>query len=246
MLRQFWRNRLLFNWQFGLLLILLFGIPRFILVLQANVTSNYDLIPVIFILMALTPYLLLTKEGRVNTGIKKADNYSWLFYSFLLGIAACLITFVLAQLYFGYSQANWFVYISKSYAVPRTGLTAPDRLIYFIIYAIIGMTFSPIGEELFYRGIVHSSFAVKLGEQKASIIDSAAFALTHLAHFGIVYLSGSWTFLFFPALLWVLMMYLASRLFFFCKQKSGSILGAILCHAGYNFSMMYFIFYYIL
>lgn len=246
MLRQIWKSRLLINWQFGLLLILLFGIPRFILVLQANVTGNYNLIPLVFILMALTPYLLLSKEGRFSVGIKKATHNSWLFYSFIIGITTCAITFMMTHFLFNYSSENSFVYISNSYAVATTALTSSDRLIYFIIYALIGMTFSPVGEELFYRGLVHSSFKNKFGEHGASIIDSAAFALTHLAHFGIVYLSGTWQFLLGPALIWVMMMYIAGRLFFLCKQKSGSILGAILCHAGYNLSMMYFIFYYIL
>ena len=52
------------------------------------------------------------------------------------------------------------------------------------------MTFSPIGEELFYRGIVHGSFTGRFGEQKASFFDSLTFAITHLAHFGIVYVLG--------------------------------------------------------
>jgi hypothetical protein len=108
------------------------------------------------------------------------------------------------------------------------------------------MTFSPIGEELFYRGIVHGSFAKELGERKASIIDSLAFALTHLAHFGIIYLSGNWHFLFLPAIMWVIFMFMASRIFFICKQKTGSIYGAIISHAAFNLTMMYFIFYHIL
>ena len=108
------------------------------------------------------------------------------------------------------------------------------------------MTFSPIGEELFYRGLVHGSFVKILGEQKASVADSMAFALTHLAHFGIVYFLDSWHFLFVPALLWVVSMFMTSRVFFLCKEKTGSILGAILSHAAFNLTMMYFIFYHIL
>ncbi len=242
MLRQIWKDRIVLNWQFGLSLILLLGIPRFILVLQANMTGNYNLIPVIFMLMILSPYLLLSKSGRTHIGIKRPVKISRLFYCFLSGIGACIIAFSIATFFFGFSMENCFVYISKSYAVPAA-LSSSDRLIYFIIYALIGMSFSPIGEELFYRGLVHSSFADQFGEKQASAIDSSAFALTHLAHFGIVYLAGTWKFLFFPALLWLLMMYLASRLFFICKQKSGSLIGAILCHSGFNLAMMYFIFY---
>ncbi|MBX2964541.1 MAG: CPBP family intramembrane metalloprotease [Cyclobacteriaceae bacterium] len=246
MLRPAWQNIFRFNWLFGLLLILLLGIPRFILVLQANVTGNYNFIPVIFILMMIAPVVFLTKEGRRTIGIKKPANYHWLLYSFLAGIAACAVMFLTAELLFNETISNWFVYISKSYAVSQTGLTESDRLIFFVIYSIIGMTFSPIGEEVFYRGIVHGSFAVQYGNQKASVIDSLAFALTHLAHFGIIYISGRWSFLLLPSLLWVFFMFMASRLFFVCKQKTGSILGAVVSHAGYNLAMMYFIFYHIL
>ena len=121
-----------------------------------------------------------------------------------------------------------------------------EKQIYFLIYAVVGMTFSPIGEELLYRGIIHGSFATQLGERKASWVDSLAFAVTHLAHFGIVFISGAWTFFLLPGLLWVIFMGAVSLLFLACKEKTGSILGAILCHAGYNFAMVYFIFYYIL
>ena len=151
-----------------------------------------------------------------------------------------------ATLFYDHTLSNWFVYISKSYTASGKVIPASEKLIYFIIFAATAITFSPIGEELFYRGVVHGSFATGLGERKASIADSAAFALTHLAHFGIVYISGTWHFFFVPALLWVIFMFVASRLFFLCKEKSGSLAGAVICHASYNLAMTYFIFYYIL
>lgn len=105
------------------------------------------------------------------------------------------------------------------------------------------MIFSPVGEEIFFRGIVHSSIANSLGDTKASIIDSSAFALTHISHFGLIFMFGEWKFLMFPTILWVLSMFLISRLFFYCKKYSGSIAGSIICHAGFNLGMTYSIFY---
>lgn len=246
MLRPIWRNLFKFNWVFGLLLLILLGIPRFILVLHANVTGNYTLIPLIFVLMIIAPVIFLTISGRRDIGIRKPTNYYWLFYSFLAGMSLCAVIFMAAELLFNETISNWFVYISRSYKVSNNGLAERDRLIFFIIYAVIGMTFSPIGEELFYRGIIHGSFATQFGDQKASVFDSLAFALTHLAHFGIIYNSGTWSFPFLSALLWVFFMFIASRLFFLCKENAGSILGAIFSHAGFNLTMMYFIFYHIL
>jgi hypothetical protein len=196
--------------------------------------------------MCIVPYLLLTKEGKRKIGLVKPGNNMWLIYSLLIGVSASACMFSIAEILFGNSLGNWFVYISRSYTTASYHLIDADRLTYFIIYAITSMTFSPIGEELFYRGIVHASFASDMNENTASVWDSVAFSLTHLAHFGIVFIGGKWKFILFPALLWIAGMFFSSRLFFLCKQKTRSIAGAIICHAGFNISMIYFIFYHIL
>lgn len=245
LLRSFWQNILTYNWKLGILLILLFGIPRFIIVLEANISGSYGLVSIIFMLMWITPFILLNKKGRTYIGIRKPQNYKWLLYSFLIGAAFCSFMFVSSQLLFGDSISNSFVYISKSYTLPRGEPTAINKLILFITFSLTGMTFSPIGEEFLYRGVIHGSFVERFGEQKASLFDSLAFSITHLAHFGIIYNLGKWDFLFFPALLWVSGMFILSQLLFRCKQMTGSIWGAVIGHAGYNFGMMYWIFYHI-
>jgi membrane protease YdiL (CAAX protease family) len=144
--------------------------------------------------MWFAPIILLTKTGRRYIGIKKPANYYWLLYSAIAGAALCVMVFTIGILLYKYAYSNWFVYIAKSYRASGIDLSGSQRQIYFLIYSLTGITFSPIGEELFYRGIVHGSVAGRFGEQKASIFDSLAFALTHLAHFGIVYISGGWHF----------------------------------------------------
>lgn len=236
-----------FNWQFGLTLILLFGIPRFFIVLNANQTGNYNFTSIIFLIMWITPFILLTRKGRKFIGIKKTKKYGWLIYSFLIGITVSTIIYFIGKWFYQDSINHWFVYISKSFnSIPIEELKGNSKHIHFVVFAFIGMTFSPIGEELLYRGLIHQSFVAKFGNNKASIIDSLAFATVHLAHFGIIYVSGTWQILFVPALLWMLLMFLTSRIFFFCKSKTESIYGAILSHAGFNLAMTYFIFYHIL
>ena len=156
-----------------------------------------------------------------------------------------IIYFIGFQL-FGNEISNWFVYISKSYSIDKSAIGPNNLLIYFLIYAAASMIFSPVGEELFYRGLVHQCFQEKFGSNRSSQIDSTAFAITHLAHFGIVFHQGKWQFLMVPATIWVLLMYMASRLFFICKLQSGSLLGPIISHAAFNITMVYLIFYHIL
>lgn len=225
------------KWVLGLFLILLFGIPRFILVLKSYVSGQSQWVSIVFTLMFFTPLIFLRKSGRREMGLKKSTRSWWLVWGFLLGCGMCLLLFAITRLAFGLDISNPFVYIAS-----LANTDSPSG-IYFLIYMIIIMTFSPIGEELFYRGLVHQAFREALGEGRASVIDSSAFALTHLAHFGIVYASGGWKLLPLPSLLWVVSMFLTCMVFNRVRRESGSILGAILTHAGFNFGMGFLFFY---
>src|SRR5687768_3902342 len=136
MLRPPWKNLFRSNILFGFAMILLLGVPRFIIVLNANVTGNYNLITVIFLFMWIAPFIFLTKQGRRDIGMKKPIDAKWLFYSVISGIILCAIMFFIAQLLYDHSLSNWFKYISKSYSVSATPLTEADRMIYFIIYSV--------------------------------------------------------------------------------------------------------------
>ena len=232
-LRPFWSRFFSYNWKFGLFLILIICIPRFILVLNANSGGNNGYIGLIMTISAIAPFLFLTKFGRNQIGITKPQNFKWLFIALMGGLIASLLLHFIGQFLYDNSFQNWYQYIGKSM----------DKSKGFAIIATMGMIFSPIGEELFFRGIVHTSFTKSIGEKKASIVDSSAFALTHISHFGLVFINNTWDFYFIPTMIWVSSMFLVSLLFFTFRKKVGSILGAILCHAAFNFGMTYSIFY---
>jgi uncharacterized protein len=244
-LRPFWRSIFSFNWKFGLFLILVVCIPRFILVLNANASGNYGSIGLIMAISAIAPFIFLSKNGRKEIGITKPKKYNWLLIAFVSGLFASFLLYLLGQTLYGNAYENWYNYIGKSYKIP-TSISQNDKNILFAIMAFTGMTFSPIGEELFFRGIVHSSFAKSIGERKASIVDGTAFALTHISHFGLVFINNKWDFFTTPTIIWVTSMFLVSILFFTFKKHSGSILGAIICHAAFNLGMTYCIFYLLL
>lgn len=241
-LRPFWAKWFRFNWKFGLLLLVLICVPRFILVLNANVSGSYGSIGVLMLLSAIVPFVFLNADGRRKIGLTKPSNPAWLVLAFAGGLAFSLVLYYVGLQLYGNSSSNWYVYIARSYNI-APGMAAADKNLMFWIVALTGMTFSPIGEEFFFRGIVHSSFAASIGDRRASVVDAAAFALVHLSHFGLVFINQQWSFLPGPALLWILSMFLVSLLFFTSRQKSGSILGAVLCHAGFNLGMIYSIFY---
>ena len=241
-LKPFWRKIFNFDWKFGLFLILLICIPRFALVLQANQTANYSWLGLIMLISAIVPFLFLSKKGRRKIGLKKPENLNWVIIALVIGLVFSISLYYLGVGLYGNSFENWYYYIGKSYNIPA-GIDGEGKLILFSIMALTGMTFSPIGEELFFRGIVHSSMATSLGDRKASLIDSSAFALVHISHFGLVFVNQEWRFLLVPTIIWVLSMFCVSILFYICRKRSGSILGAILCHAAFNLGMIYCIFY---
>lgn len=241
-LRPFWSRHFSYDWKLGLVLILLICIPRFFLVMRANMTGSYQLIGIVMVVSALVPFIFLNREGLKQIGIVRPSSLRMILGSLVAGLIAGLFLYVIGEGLFGEGEGNWYRYIGRSYRIPEE-IAAHDRLILFAITASMGLIFSPIGEELFFRGIVHDAFARSIGENGASMVDSAAFALTHLAHFGLVYYNLEWRFLMRPALLWVIAMFLVGRLFFYFKQATGSLLGAILCHAAFNLAMIYSIFY---
>lgn len=241
-LRPFWGKLFKFNWKFGLFLIALVCIPRFILVLQANQSGNYGPIGSIMFVSAVVPFIFLNKYGRKKIEIKGTGKIGGLILSLIIGIAFSLLLYIIGIELYGNSFHNWYEYIAKSYNIPK-GISGNDKLIIFAIMASTGMIFSPIGEELFFRGIVHGSFAKSIGDKKASVVDSLAFATTHIAHFGLVFVNGIWSFYPIPTIIWVIGMFLVSVLFFRMKKLTSSLLGAICCHAGFNLGMIYSIFY---
>lgn len=241
-LKPFWSRLFRFNWKFGLFLILAVCIPRFLLVLNANTTGNYGSIGIIMFISAIAPFVFLTTHGRRQSGLTGTRKYGRLLIAFMVGLLFSYMLYLLGELLYGNNYHNWYNYIGSSYKIPE-GIKGSSKAVLFSIMSLTGVTFSPIGEELFFRGIVHTSFARSIGDQKASLVDSTAFALTHISHFGLVFAGQQWQLLPVPALIWVSGMFVVSLLFFTFKQYAGSILGAIVCHAGFNLGMIYCIFY---
>ena len=241
-LRLVWTRFFNFNWKFGLFLILIVCIPRFLLTLNANKTGDYSIIGLIMILSALTPFIFLTKSGRKSIGITKPKNHGWLLIAFIAGLIFSFILYYLGQNLYGNSYPNWYHYIGTSYNIP-TEINHNQKAFLFVIMAMTGMIFSPIGEEFFFRGIIQSAFSESIGEEVSSVVSSSAFAVTHIAHFGLVYINGQWDFLPIPTFIWVAGMFILSMAFILFKISSGSVLGAMICQSAFNLAMIYSIFY---
>ena len=164
LLRPLWSRLFKFNWLFGVVLILAVCVPRFAMVLHANISGKYGSIALMMVVSAVVPFIFLSKAGRQKIGLTAPRNFSSVLISFLAGLCASAAIFYLGYLLYADSISNWYVYIGRSYNLPQE-LGGNDKLIYFTIFAVTGMLFSPVGEELFFRGIVLSSVSASLGER---------------------------------------------------------------------------------
>lgn len=215
------------------LLAILLAIPRFIWLLS----GQYNNIIVIFLVMWVLPFILLTKSGRTAVGIRKPQNYPSIFYSFLLGLLSAYLIYLLGAYLFQKSENNWYITIMNSFNKNDLISDIKPSLGLFFLVSFPTMIFSPIGEEFFFRGMLHEAFAEKWGERKATLADASFFGLTHVAHHGLLFGASGIKIL--PSSIpWVLLMMMVSVLFSFMRKKSGSIWGAVGCHAGFNLGMM--------
>ena len=245
-LRPAFRGWLGLDAKSGWILLGLFSFARVALVLLANVTRSYALVSVLFVVMALTPLLLLGRLGRQRIGLTWRLRPSGVLFGIVLGASCCAAMIVSSNVFFGLGEDNAFVYVAGSYSGLPPVMSDAERLILFGIFALVGMTFSPIGEELFYRGLVHECFAGRAGEGRAACIDAAAFAVVHLAHFGLVWSATGWVLLPLPALWWLCGMFITALAFNWSRRASGSILGAVAAHSSFNLLMTAWFFFGIL
>jgi hypothetical protein len=200
-------------------------------------------LPIGFIVMMLMPFIFLNKEGKRKTGFVKSNSAKYYWWGIIAGAALALLCFGSGLLFFGTSPDNWFVSIKNSYlnTFDTTGMPVMKL---FIIFTIPALIFSPIGEEIFFRGFLQEALATKFSYNKAMVIDSLFFALIHLFHHGFVK-DAAGVIHFYPmsGFIWVMLMFLTAMVFALLKKKSGSIYPAIVSHAVFNLVMNVCIFY---
>ena len=229
-----------FRLNFVIAFTLLFFIMR-----GEGMLAGYDwrpLIPLSMILMALTPYLLFNKSERRVVGLKKPGKSIWLLYGFLLGGAAAFVVFIIGHILFGQSHNNWFVSVSQYY-VTTPGLENYSHFQQFLIFTIPALIFSPIGEELFFRGVMQEVLAATWNYKTGMIINSALFGLLHLFHHGFSVVDGAIQFFPVSGIIWCFLIMGTGILFTFIRRKGDSIWAATVTHMAFNLCMNFIIFY---
>lgn len=116
--------------------------------------ESFWILPVGFIGMALTPHLFFGKEGRRRAGLEwPKKRWWWAVGGVGLGALGALVCYWLGVGLFGVTDDNWLVSVRRSFPeMPEAAAFTKAQL--FWVVSVPAMIFSPIGEEIFFRGFL--------------------------------------------------------------------------------------------
>ena len=178
------------------------------------------------------PWLLSGKKGRRELGFRSPISWSWGINGSLLTLGALTFCVAFAWGIFGTSDENWFV--QHAYMLRESLASIPEgtslETKYWIV-TIPAMIFSPIAEEFLYRGYIQKSFSDEWGPKVGQIVQAGAFALVHLAHYGLMPFQPL------LILVWVPSMFISALILGWIVQKSESLWPAVMAHAIFNVGM---------
>jgi membrane protease YdiL (CAAX protease family) len=165
-------------------------------------------------------------------GLAAPESWNWFWIGPVVAggiLAGCAIT---AWAAFGWGPANWFVQHAR--ALDEAAVQMPSGAsagALFVIVTVPALAFSPLAEEFLYRGFLLTDLSERWGARPATIIQAAAFAGVHLAHYGLSPLQ--------PALMavWVPSMFVAALVFAWIVKRSGSLWPAVVAHGVFNLGM---------
>lgn len=200
------------------------------------------LLPLGFVLMMLSPWLLLDAAGRRRIGLRRPDRWRGVVPALALGALAALLCGVLGLALFDRSADHWFVGIADGYR--QTFDTSHLGLVMlYLVFTAPALLFSPIGEEIFFRGLLQDALERRFGDRIATTLECAAFGVVHLCHHGL-FVAASGALALRPAsgAVWMLLMFATAWLFAAIRRRSGSLYPAMAAHAAFNAAMNAFIF----
>lgn len=195
-----------------------------------------------FVLMWFVPFIFFTKDSREKMGLRKPRSTLWTIVFIFVGAAFALLCYYLGILLYGKSGENWFVSVGYTFLSDQRIAQMP-RDVAFLAFTIPAIIASPIGEEFFFRGVIHQVVEERWTWGIAAVANATLFALVHLLHHGIYRgLDGIETMPISGAI-WFVLMFIASLIFTIARRKSGSIWASVLAHSGFNLVMNFTIFY---
>ena len=189
-------------------------------------------IPLSMIIIWPIPWLFSTKEARNGMGFKAPKSKNWFLLGPLYALVALVISTSIVWVIFGNNVNTWMVqhalYLNEALSQAPSNASMSTR---FALITIPALMFSPFAEEFLFRGYMISGFIKIWGIRNAICIQAFAFALAHLAHYGLNPFQPLLIAIWFPS------MFFVSVVLGWIVLKSGSIWVAVLSHGLINIGM---------
>lgn len=137
---------------------------------------------------------------------------------------------------FGYGEDNWFVTIAGNYrgTLDTAGM---DLLRLHLIFTLPALLFSPIGEEIFFRGFLQEALQDRYSVRTSTLLEAGLFGLVPLCHHGLSATVAGIELRPVSGLVWRVPMFCAALLFAWLRRASGSLYPAMAGHAAFNATM---------
>lgn len=200
------------------------------------------LLPLSFVLMAIVPFVFLNKDDRSKIGLKKCITYQSYIAAIIMGGIAALVCYVIGISLFELTDDNWYVTIKKFYLNNPAYNASSPLWQTFLIFTVPALIFSPVGEEIFFRGLFQESLKLNFTERTSTFIECTCFGIIHLFHHGLVAYNSKILFFPFSGFIWVALMASVAFMFVQIRKQSQSLYPAMACHASFNLSMNTIIF----
>ena len=193
---------------------------------------NFQFIALSMVVVWPLPWLLCAREGRTEIGFRVPVSWWWMLRGPAVALAVLGIGAATAWALFGSGPDNWFTHHAAELGgiaggVPP-GLSAPA-----LFWALTGpaMIFSPVGEEFLYRGFMLRVGSALWGDRAGTVVQAAAFAIAHLAHYGLLPFQPAVVGLFLPT------NFVVALVLAWMVRRSGSLWVAVGAHSVYNLGL---------
>ncbi len=184
------------------------------------------------------PFALLTPHGRRQIGFTgRGITLTSMLLSAFAGIACGLILWSLGMAIFGNSPNNWCLSIRNYLHFDEMrGLLSPLGI--FAVYALPAVFLNPVGEEIFFRGFLQESFALRFNRPFATVVNSVLFGFVYLSLHGIFQDASGYHIRLASAALAVFLLACIGVVFNLCRNLFGSIWPSMAAHAAFNLTIL--------
>ncbi len=219
---------------FVLVLAVVFAVMRAVGMLGPRSLQYF--LPASFLMMMLMPWILLNREGRRQMGLVFPTRVHGFISAIVLGALLAIACFAIGFVLFGTSVDNWYISIANNYrSIMDTSRFTMMQL--HLIFTLPALLFSPIGEELFFRGLLQRALEERFSSVKSTAMECGIFGVVHLCHHGLFWGAAGLTVLPYSGAMWVCLMFMAGFLFAWLRKHYASLYPAMISHASFNLAM---------